>query len=752
MNSALILVVEDDSSIAEDIRNRLKGMGYEILVVHTGEDAIRHAGEIAPDLLLIDINLQGNIDGVETAAYISSRWDIPLIYLTDYSDETKLEESKATSPMAYLTKPLKDRELQINIEMALRRHRIGNLQKASEEKYKAIFENSRDAIFCIDEQGTIVDVNHALENSFGYKKAEVMDKHFAEIELAIPEMKEEMIGLYEKALAGKLNYWVYSEIIHKDGRRIFIESCHDPIKLENGKRGILVIMRDVTRRKEAEQAIIERNELLNAQNEQLRAIEEYSPEAVARVDRHHRHLYVNAAQAKSTGIPQDEWIGKTSRELGFPKDICTLGENAIDEVFRTGKAKRLEISFPDGQSFDSILSPELDTEGKVKAVISSSRDITARKQIENELRQSREALRASLEASPYAIGVMNLQGIITYVSPQTIRMFGYENVEEMLGRNLSDFVAETSREKTAHNFQEILREGISRDTEYDALKKDGTPFAASISAAVIRDVSGKPISIIGFTKDITDRKRAEEEEARSRALEELDRMKTALLASVSHELRTPLTSIKGLASTLLQPDVSWDHQTQQEFLYEIDQAANRLTYIVSDLIDMSQLEAGTMRMENMPIKLSTILNKINRQLTTATQKHKFEIKAAYDLPIIDCDEVRIGHVITNLVSNAASYSDEGTTITLEARRAGEKIEVSVTDRGIGIAQNELERVFDRFYRLETGVTRRRGGSGLGLSICKGIIERHGGKIWAESHEGKGSRFTFTLPAYKIFDD
>ncbi|MDD5093611.1 MAG: PAS domain S-box protein [Dehalococcoidia bacterium] len=500
---------------------------------------------------------------------------------------------------------------------------------------------------------------------------------------------------------------------------------------------------DITRRKQAEKTLKE-------SEEKFRALTEYSPGSIVRVDRGCRHLYVNTAQAKITGISQDAWIGKTSRELGIAKDMCTLSENAIDEVFRTGKVKRLEICLPNGRYFDSILSPELDAEGKVKAVICSTRDISAQKQVENELRQSREMYRAATEAFPDAIGIINLQGIITYLSQQAAKEFGYEDAEEMLGKNFLDlFASAEGHEKIALDFQKTLREGISRDVEYTLWRKDGTPFAASISASVIRDDSGMPTSIIGCTRDITDRKRAEQETARARALEGLDLMKTALLASVSHELRTPLTSIKGLASTLLQPDVTWDLQTQQEFLHDIEQAANGLTYIVGDLIDMSQLEAGTMRMENVPSKIPTILNQIHHQLITAARKHTLEIKAASDLPLINCDEIRIGQVITNLISNAASYSEEGTTITLEAKHIGENIEVSVTDQGIGIAENELGRVFDRFYRLETGVTRRRGGSGLGLSISKGIIESHGGNIWVQSQEGKGSRFNFTLPVSKM---
>jgi|GEM_PF-2076045 signal transduction histidine kinase/DNA-binding response OmpR family regulator len=248
-----------------------------------------------------------------------------------------------------------------------------------------------------------------------------------------------------------------------------------------------------------------------------------------------------------------------------------------------------------------------------------------------------------------------------------------------------------------------------------------------------------------MSKDITEWKRAEEEAARVRALEELDHLKTALLASVSHELRTPLTSIKGIASTLIQPDVEWDEESQKEFLNDIDQAADGLTRIVSDLIDMSQLEAGVMNIVKTNTTIPLIVNQIKGQLGNLTLKYHFRIHIPRDLPLLWADEVRIGQVIINLVSNAAAYSEEGTTINLQAILAGNEIVVSVTDEGVGIAPEHWNTIFDRFYRLGNGVSRRRSGSGLGLSICQGILEAHCGRIWVESTPGKGSKFTFSLP-------
>lgn len=233
--------------------------------------------------------------------------------------------------------------------------------------------------------------------------------------------------------------------------------------------------------------------------------------------------------------------------------------------------------------------------------------------------------------------------------------------------------------------------------------------------------------------------------ARAEKLDELDRLRTGLMASISHELRTPLTSIKGIASTLVQSDVQWDAETQRDFLQTLNQESDKLTRIVSDLLEMSQLEAGIMRLEKTHTTLAAITAQLKDQLKLLADGHRFEMDIPPDLPELYVDEVRLGEVITNLISNAAAYSDKGTRIILQARRNGDEIVVSVSDEGIGIPKEHIGKIFSRFYRLESGAVRRRGGTGLGLAISEGIVEQHGGRIWVESEVGRGSTFSFAVP-------
>ena len=231
----------------------------------------------------------------------------------------------------------------------------------------------------------------------------------------------------------------------------------------------------------------------------------------------------------------------------------------------------------------------------------------------------------------------------------------------------------------------------------------------------------------------------------AKALQELDNMRTEFLANVSHELRTPLAVIKGSANSLLQSDVIFDESTRQYFLQSIDKDADTLTRLVDDLLMMSRLEAEALEVKRKPYKLSEVIETIQDRLDNLTVKHQLMINITEDLPPVKIDDIRIGQVLTNLVENAVKFSDDNTTIRIEAETNGKDIIVSVTDQGSGIPTEIHEKIFERFFQGNGSKAGRRKGTGLGLAICRGIIEAHGGKIWVESQPDQGARFTFSLP-------
>jgi signal transduction histidine kinase len=236
------------------------------------------------------------------------------------------------------------------------------------------------------------------------------------------------------------------------------------------------------------------------------------------------------------------------------------------------------------------------------------------------------------------------------------------------------------------------------------------------------------------------------EEARKvEALKELDRMKSELLSTVSHELRTPLGSIKGYATTLLAHDGKLRREERREFLGIIDSEADRLTELIENLLDLSRLEAGVLRINPGLVRLGPVAREVTRRVHLSAPRHQVELDWPEDREV-SADARRIYQVLQNLVTNAVKYSPDGGRIVVSGVFVPRELVVSVSDEGLGLPARELDRIFDRFHRVGGEVSRRIGGTGLGLAICKAFVEAHHGRIWAESDgEGKGSTFRFALP-------
>lgn len=232
-----------------------------------------------------------------------------------------------------------------------------------------------------------------------------------------------------------------------------------------------------------------------------------------------------------------------------------------------------------------------------------------------------------------------------------------------------------------------------------------------------------------------------------REAEDANNTKLRFLAMVSHELRTPLTAIKGFATTLLADDVVWDPDSQRDFLETISDEADKLTDLIEHLLDVSRLESGTLRIEREKRDLRSIIDAARPRLESLAAQHQLVIAVFDDLPPLKVDPQRVTQVLTNLISNAAKYAPAGTRITVSARHQGEYVQIDVRDEGPGIPADKRTRVFEPFYsdpgRESSGERAR--GVGLGLSICKGLVEEHGGRIWVQDDSGTGATLSFTLP-------
>ncbi|MFH1015466.1 MAG: ATP-binding protein [Chloroflexota bacterium] len=231
----------------------------------------------------------------------------------------------------------------------------------------------------------------------------------------------------------------------------------------------------------------------------------------------------------------------------------------------------------------------------------------------------------------------------------------------------------------------------------------------------------------------------------ARALHEADRLRSQFISSVSHELRTPLAKIKGYSTSLLREDAHWDKETQQEFLQTIDEKTDELLDLIDKILESAKLEAGALKLVKEPVLIPRLAQKIVEDAASRTKSHRFTLKFASSFPVVEADFRCLEQVLRNLVENAVKYSPEGGDVTIGGEVKEDRVVIAVSDEGIGIPSEYQEKVFERFYRVANPLTRRISGSGLGLSIVKGHVEAHGGRVWLESRMAKGSTFYFSLP-------
>ncbi len=233
-----------------------------------------------------------------------------------------------------------------------------------------------------------------------------------------------------------------------------------------------------------------------------------------------------------------------------------------------------------------------------------------------------------------------------------------------------------------------------------------------------------------------------EAESRAKVLEESDHLKSVLLSSVSHELRTPLSTIKAAASSLRGGEVNWDSPARVDLVAAIDEEADHLNMLVGNLLDMSRIESGALKPKREWNILSEIAGGVLVRMRHLAEGHRIEVDMPEDLPLVPVDYIQMEQVFTNLVSNGLKYAPADSVIRIRAKVEDEMIHVQVSNQGPQVPPEDLERIFDKFYRITAAD--RVTGTGLGLSICKGIVEAHGGRIWAENVTD-GLAFHFTLP-------
>jgi two-component system sensor histidine kinase KdpD len=240
-----------------------------------------------------------------------------------------------------------------------------------------------------------------------------------------------------------------------------------------------------------------------------------------------------------------------------------------------------------------------------------------------------------------------------------------------------------------------------------------------------------------------ERARLVDQARQTEILEITDKLQSALLNSISHDLRTPLVSITGALSSLAEDSINLNDATRRSLIETARGEADRLNRLVGNLLDMTRLEAGAVRVQAEPCDVQDVIGSALEQLEARKEDHPINVNISSELPFVPMDFVLISRVLVNVIDNALKYSPPGSPIDIEAHPAGGYVEIEVADRGIGIPKEDLARIFDKFYRVQRpdNIT----GTGLGLSIGKGIVEAHGGFIAAENRPGGGTIITIALP-------
>ncbi len=320
--------------------------------------------------------------------------------------------------------------------------------------------------------------------------------------------------------------------------------------------------------------------------------------------------------------------------------------------------------------------------------------------------------------------------------------------------NFGDPPPQTVEQQDADAHQQLTALTVAGNVAYVPLRTAGRNLGLLIvrreaDAPPFSATDGRLLSTIGtLLAGSQERQRLAREASEALVLREADVVKSSLLATVSHELRTPLASIMGSASSLLSDEPELDPENRRELLDTINQGAERLSRLVNNLLDLSRVEAGALHLERGLYSPVELINSVADTLAPRLANHKLATDLPADLPLVPMDYVLIEQVLGNLLDNAARYTPADTTITVAAHVEGEDLLISVEDEGAGLPQEDLSRIFDRFYR--GAATNRKaagvGGVGIGLTLARGFVEAHGGRIWAVNRQG-GLRISFSLPLH-----
>jgi PAS domain S-box-containing protein len=527
----------------------------------------------------------------------------------------------------------------------------------------------------------------------------------------------------------------------------------------------------------SEEQLRRAEQALRQSEEQFRLIMENLADLVAVLDLEGRRLY-NSPSYQSILGDTDQLRGTSSFDEIHVEDRSYV-EQAFRETVRTGIGQRLEYRMVDRQGHARFIESQgsvvRDSQGGVSKVLIVSRDVTKRKQSEAQIQASERKYRELVENANSIILRWTRDGRIVFLNEFGQRFFGYTETEirgrhvigtlvpeiESSGRSLPSLMEMICADPAG--FEQNVNENVRRSGEH---------VWVAWTNKVVLGPDGKMAEILSIGSDITARKQVEEELRATKAsleqrvlertaelaraknlAEAADRTKSAFLATMSHELRTPLNSIIGFTGLMLRGLAGPLSPEQTKQLRMVNDSGQHLLALIKDVLDISKLEAGHIEIRRASFDLAQSIQKVVQTVEPlAARKHLLlQVRVAPEVGLVNSDRRRVEQILLNLLSNAIKFTENG-QITLRAEigpveqnGAPPAVRISVSDTGIGIRTEDMGKLFQPFSQLDSGLTRQHEGTGLGLVICKRLVERMGGTIHVESEWGKGSTFGFTLP-------
>ena len=605
--------------------------------------------------------------------------------------------------------------------------------RKSEKKYRRLVESLEHdyIIYSHDTQGIFTYLSPSIVNVLGYTQDEFMG-HYTQYMTDSPINKD--VERYTDAgLRGEKQLPYEAEFWHKDGSRRLLEVTEVLVFDNQGNvLGIEGIVHDITDRKKKEEELRESAAYLDIMGDALMVLDSKA-----------RMVKVNKSFSELWGYNPDEVIGKPVFGM-FPEEELPKHQTEMENAAREGNTRTFETIAltKDKKEINVSVSGRVlkDEKGKVLNFIALFHDITERKQAEQALHESEEKFRTLFKESRDPIYITSAEGAFIDNNEAWCDLFGYkkEDFKQIKAEDLFNKPADRKQFQT-----EIAKTDYVKDLEVRYRKKDGAEMICLETATVLRDDKNNIIGYQGIIRDMTEKIKVHKQlEKALFEAQNANKVKDLFLANMSHEIRTPLNSILGFSEIIEESFKDRMDKNEAEYLQIVHHSGQRLIRSVHEILDISQIEAGTIPYNPKIIKLALSVESIFIEFkpTAEVKNLKFTYDCTIDDGAVKVDQPSIEKTITNLVDNAIKYTEEG-QIKIQLNEQSGKYVLSISDTGIGMSADYIKHLYDSFSQESTGYTRKYQGLGLGLSIAKRYLDMNNIPIDVESEQGVGTTFS-----------